>query len=286
MKYIILGKNERKGEVGNDSSQLEVYFELGWEVVGSRFDFIKMIKEQDMSNHIAVTSEDRTFFYSKIFENTISYDEFKKIQLNEEDEVDDWTLNKQFGKPNQFRFLDGNSFTAEDGRYCRYDEDYEEIFNGYDLSKSTIEKSEKYVVMNLRARDHASHKNYDNDYYSRFVNKIKKNVTENIYIVGYGAQKFCEENQCNYVDKLVDFVSLIKDKKRCVAFISQSTGTGVLSLTSCEVPIFWIDDGGHGEFTGKNAVLGGTCIHFYSDFLTVYLERTEKVSDEIISAIK
>jgi hypothetical protein len=43
MKYIILGKALNKGTINNDSSELSVYFELGWEVVGSRMDIIKQI---------------------------------------------------------------------------------------------------------------------------------------------------------------------------------------------------------------------------------------------------
>jgi hypothetical protein len=40
MKYIILSKNINKGIVGDDSSNLNSYFELGWEVVGSRVEFV------------------------------------------------------------------------------------------------------------------------------------------------------------------------------------------------------------------------------------------------------
>jgi hypothetical protein len=288
MKYIILGKSIKKGVSGDDASTLDVYFELGWEVVGSRFDFIKLLKTQDLSDCVAVTSEDRLFFYSKLFDNVISYNEFQKLNIADTDVVDDWTSTRLHGQHNQFSFLSANTFINDNGKYIRHDEDYEELFDGFDLSKSSIEKPDKYIVLGLRSRDHNNYKNFNNtdNFYKNLVKKIKSELTENIFVVGYGTESFCLENGCTYVDKLVDFVSLIKDKTRCISQISQSTGTVVLSFVCSEVPIHLLDNTGASDLLGNNAVLGGKCIQLCKDKIILYRQLDDKTIDKIIETDK
>ena len=68
MKYLILSKNVKKGIPGDDSRKLTEYFELGWEVVGSRIDFIADLNmgKIDRDNTTIVCIEDRMFFYEKV----------------------------------------------------------------------------------------------------------------------------------------------------------------------------------------------------------------------------
>jgi hypothetical protein len=288
MNYIILGKSIKKGISNDDSSSLSVYFELGWEVVGSRIDFIKLVKTRniDSNNYTAVTSSDRVFFYSKIFDNVISYDDFSKINVTSEDTVDDWTISKTPGGSNYFSFLDEKSFVGEDRKYIRYDEDYNEIFNGFDLSKVSIQKPEKYAVLGLRKRDHSSNKNFQPSFFENLVEKINKNLTTNVYVVGYGTEEFCKNTGCTYVEKLIDFVYLIKDKNRCVSYVTQSTGTAVLSLSSSEVPIHLLDHTGCSDLMGNNAVLGGKCIQFCKDEIFLYRTLNDEIIGKIINECK
>ena len=97
MNYIILGKALNKGTINNDSSELSVYFELGWEVVGSRMDIIKQINgnQLDIKNTTLVTVEDRKFMYEKIFPNVISYEKFLEVKTSD-DSVSDWTITRNF----------------------------------------------------------------------------------------------------------------------------------------------------------------------------------------------
>lgn len=261
MKYIILGKSLKKGVSGNDSGNLSTYFELGWEVVGSRIDFIKLLKTKKLSDCVAVTTSDRIFFYSKLFKNVISYEQFEKI-VTSKDIVDDWTSSKTSG--NYFSFIYEETFVDSNGKYVRYNEDYEEIFDGFDLSDVKIKKPEKYVVVGLRTRDHSNQKNFTNyiNFYDKIIEKIKEEVTLNIFVVGFGTEEFCEKHQCKYVDRLVDFVYLIKDKEKCIGQVTQATGTSLLSVICSEVPIHLLDTSLVAQLDGKNAVLGGKCIHF------------------------
>jgi hypothetical protein len=283
MNYVILGKSLKKGVSNDDSSSLSVYFELGWEVVGSRIDFIKLIKtgQINSNNYIAVTSSDRVFFYSKIFDKVISYEEFQKIEIKNEDIVDDWTALKTSGNSNCFSFLDAKSFVDSNGKYIRYYQDYNEIFDGFDLSNVSIQKPEKYIVLGLRTRDHANHKNFQPTFFENLICKLKEHITTNIFVVGYGTEEFSKKNGCVYVEKLRDFVYLIKDKNRCVSYITQSTGTALLSLICSEVPIHLLDHTGCSDLYGNNAVLGGKCIQFCKD--EIFLHRTLNI--ETLNAI-
>ena len=287
MHYIILGKNEKKGVSGNDSKELDQYFELGWELVSSRIDFIKLLKQKDLSNCTVVTCNDRKFFYTKLFDNVISYDDFKKINLAENDTVDDWPATRcSEGTDISFSFLNPKSFCSPDGRYIRHDEDFDEIFNGFDLTKSNVKKPNSYVVIGLRTRDHNAIKNYTNsiNFYNLLIERIKKEVTENIFIIGYGTESFCDQHKCTYIDKLDDFVSLIKDKERCKLQIFQATGTSQLALICSESTVHVLDPLRYADFNGNNAVLGAKCIQFCKGEVIPHYELSESVIDKIISS--
>jgi hypothetical protein len=278
MKYIILGKSLKKGTIGNDSSDLSVYFELGWEVVGSRIDIINLLASEniDTNNTTLVTTQDRKFMYSKFFDKTISYEDFLNVKTTN-DVIEDWTISRNF------RFLNAyNNFVDLDSKkYLHYDRDYDLIFNGYDIQNSTFNnQEEKFVVLALRYREHNSHKNAYNNLFEELVRKIKSNITKNIFVVGYGSESFCNQNDCVYIDKLVDYVSLIKDKN-CVTLISQSTGTLCLALTSSETHIQLIDHTRCSELNGDNAVLGGRCVHFFSNGISVHYDLNQNTIDNI-----
>lgn len=283
MKYIILGKSLKKGTLGDDSSDLSVYFELGWEVVGSRLDIINLINQNliDNSNTILVTSDDRKFMYTKFYKNTITYEEFLKIKKNEDD-VEDWTKNRNF------RFLNcyNNFVDLTTKKYFYYDRDYDLIFNGYDLSDSKYTNfDEDFVVLSLRFREHNSQKNANIETFNYLVQNLKKNITKNIFIVGYGSETFSKNNDCFYIERLVDYVSLIKNKK-CISLISQSTGTLCLALTSSSSHIQLIDHTKCSDIDGDNAVLGGKCVHFFSNGLTPYYNFDSNIADKILEKTK
>ena len=267
MKYIILGKALNKGTINNDSSELSVYFELGWEVVGSRMDIIKQINgnQLDIENTTLVTVEDRKFMYKSFYPKVISYEEFLNIKTSN-DIIDDWTINRNFSFLNAYDdYVD--KVTKE---YKYINRDFDTIFNGFNLSNSTLptNNEDRFIVLALRYRDHNSHKNADENFFSRMVEEIKSKITKNIYIVGYGSEKFSHKNECIYVDRLVDFVNLIKDKN-CISLISQSTGTVCLSFLCSVAPIHLLDHTKCSEINGDNAVLGGKCIHFYQNGMTL-----------------
>ena len=259
MKYIILSKNITEGKSGNDSGDLNRYFELGWESVGSRFDFISLYNQGlvDEKNVTAVAIEDRMFFYSKFFKNIISYDKFLSIELKNEDTVEDWPENCL----TKMKFQDVENFiNPETKKYYRYDEDKDLIFNGFDL-EDAINPDYPFITMCIRHRDHGSNRNSNINFYQDVVNSLKERY--NIFVVGKGNEEFCMRNGVTYVDRLKDYVSLIKNKK-CRALIAQSTGTALLAFTCADTDIYLVDHAGSSNITGIRAIYGGTPSQFCS----------------------
>lgn len=283
MKYIILSKDLNKGKVGDDSGNLSRYFELGWECIGSRFDFIAMYNRGEIQedNVTIVTIEDRMFFYTKFYKNVISYDQFLQLLnkgiITKEDIIDDWTINHK-----NLKFLNGKTFVnPENKKYYRYEEDRHLIFDGFDLSGS-ISPNCEFVVMCIRYRDWSSNRNSNINFYQNLVDKIKDKYQ--IFVVGKGNEDFCTRNSINYVDKLKDYVALIKNKN-CKGLICQSTGTAVLAFNCAEVDIHLIDHSRASEIHGINAVLGGTTSQFCSKKIIPYYNYNQETFNSIIKGI-
>lgn len=278
MNYIILGKSQKKGTITDDSSSLQIYFELGWEVVGSRIDIINLINSNkiDIENTTLVTTNDRKFMYTKFFPNVISTEDYNKLDKNNS-KIYDWTESLNF------RFLNAydNFVDPITKKYVNLERDYETLFNGFDLSESIYnDLDENYVVIAMRYREHNGHKNANEIFFKKLVHELKNVVTKKIFVVGYGSERFCEENNCIYVDRLVDYVSLIKNKK-CLSLIAQSTGTLCLALMCSNVHIQLLDHAKASEIHGDNAVLGGVCVQLCKSGITPYYT----LSDEIINSI-
>jgi hypothetical protein len=284
MNYIILGKATKKGTVNDDSADLSVYFELGWEVVGSRIDIINKInsKEIDFSNTTLVTLDDRKFMYTKFYDKVISFDEFNSIKLSSNDYVEDWPVKRNFSFLNAY-----NGFINNETKQLKtIDRDHDLLFDGYDLKGTIFESINKpYVVLALRYRDHNNYKNADETFFKNLVLEIRKNVCHKIFVVGYGSEKFCEENDCVYINRLVDYVFLIKNNL-CMSLIAQSTGTICLALMCSNTHIHLLDHSGCSELDGDNAVLGGRCVQLFKKGLTPYYTLSNEIIPDIIKNIK
>ena len=260
MKYLIVGKSVVAGTIENDSGKMHEYFELGWETVGSRFDVIALYNQGliDEENVTLVTTEDRMFFYTSFFKNVISWNEFCSCARHLTG-MEDWTENHMslgFCQPG----------FVKDGKYSRYKEDGELIFNGWDL-EGAINPQEPFLVLSIRKRAWCDNRNSDMSLYTDIVKRFKHKLP--IYVVGRGAEDFCDLHQINYVERLQDYVSLLKNKN-CASLISQATGTVAVAMTCAETDIHMIDPSGAGNIRGTNAVLGGTPVHFFTEQLYTY----------------
>lgn len=263
MKYLIVSKNEVSGSHRNDSGKLNEYFELGWEVVGSRFDVIAMHNKGmlDPSKVAIVTIKDRMFLYTSFYDNVISYEAFLNTFQKDKDEIiGDWPANHL-----DLHFCK-DTFADPQGNYVRQKEDGDLIRNGWDINRG-INPQEPFLVLAMRKRDWCDNRNTDISLFQRFVHKFRKHLP--IYVVGKGFEDFCSMNKINYLERLKDYVSLIKNEN-CISLIGQSTGTTLLALTCAETDIHVIDPTGASDVNSNNAVLGGKPCQFFTKELFVY----------------
>jgi hypothetical protein len=283
MKYIILGKGIKKGTINDDSSDLSTYFELGWEVVGSRIDIINYLQSNkiDVNELTLVTLEDRKFMYNSFYPNVISFDEYLKVKKNE-DSVEDWTITRNFSFLNAYN----NFVNPQTKELQNIERDYELLFNGYNLESSDYNYiKENYVVLALRYREHNSGKNADEIFFKDLVLKIKNQICDKVFVVGYGSEKFSTDNNCVYINRLVDFVCLIKNKN-CLSLVAQSTGTLCLALMSSNSHIHLLDHTKCSDLLGDNAVLGGKCVQLFTNGLTPYYTFSHDIIQPIVDKIK
>jgi hypothetical protein len=297
MRYIIAGKNTAAGVKGNDSADLGVYFELGWEVVGSRLDAIKLLKTGKLINDdtTIVTVEDRMFMYTSIFKNVISWIKFKEISndLGPNDTVEDWTETKPFSflNPNgDCEFWENNdSRPSSYSRYSRYEQDYEEITNGFTKNDHLLDhlsSDETFYVACLRFRDHCDFRSSPTEWWTVLLNRIASETNRRVFLIGHGSENFEKNDMMKHVPRLQDYVTLIQDP-RCRAVIAQSTGTCGLAFSASKAPVHWIDHANVSFIDENNAVMGGTCALFLKSPVYRYgsFDINEIGIDKILSRI-
>lgn len=286
MRYLILGKNISRGVRNDDSGALNKYFELGWELVGSRVDFIRKINENPtyLQDTTVITPSDRVFFYSLFAPRVESSEVFfaEKIkQLNPQDEIEDWTESQKFA------FLNARNFVSENsGEYLYVRQDSSLIRDGFDLSKVSINTIDKkpFVVISLRFRDHASRRNSAPRKAIKLVSELQKNGIQNIYIFGRGSERIARKVNATFISRLDEFVFLIKHND-CLGLIGQSSGPIVLALMSTSKLICIIDQTGAADLEGNNAVLGGKCIQFGGGKIRKFSSIKRKERKEITSLL-
>jgi hypothetical protein len=270
MRYLILGKNLARGVLNDDSAALNEYFELGWELVGSRIDLIRNLNSDAgyLNNTTIVTPYDRMFFYTKFTKNVESSEIFflqKFNKLNPSDIVEDWTESLHFN------FLTDGFVSKENGLYKFAQEDSSLIRDGFDLNKVKIQpgKGIPFVVISLRFRDHVAKRNSAPKKVIKLIKKLQKNGVKEIYIFGRGAEQVAEAVKATFISRLDEFVFLIKHDN-CLGLIGQSSGPMVLALMTTPHLVCIIDPTGAADLNGNNAVLGGKCIQFGGGRITKF----------------
>jgi len=282
MRYLILGKNIARGVRNDDSGALNKYFELGWELVGSRVDFIRKVKEDPtyLQDTTVVTPSDRMFFYSLFAPRVESSEVFfaEKInQLNSQDEIEDWTESQKF------TFLNAKNFVSEaSGEYLYASQDSSLIRDGFNLGNVslTFVDTKPFVVISLRFRDHASRRNSAPRKAAKLVTELRKIGIQNIYIFGRGSELIAQKVNATFISRLDEFVFLIKHVN-CLGVIGQSSGPIVLALMSTPKLICIIDQTGAADLEGNNAVLGGRCIQFGGGKIRKFSSIKRKDREEI-----
>lgn len=273
--FIITAKCDNPGTANDDSGDMNKYTELGWEIVGTRLDCIRMLQNGIVSrNDTVVTHADRAFLYSKIF-NVVPWDEFKEQPRPEK--VFDLAAGCMIQKPNEnpmipisrptfmglVDFLEEGPGAVPYKKYRFLSDDYGYI-RALDLvDVEPLINNKPFVCMGIRARGHSAHRNSPKDYWVDMIGKISDRWAS-VFVVGKGSEEFCQKDNVYYVDRLQIFASLLCHNK-CEALIGSGTGTMLMAFCCTKAPVCMIDHTGgvlRDGYATNNPINGGRCCNF------------------------
>jgi hypothetical protein len=212
--YIISGNHYSKGILGDDSSTLNQYWELGWECGVSNI-YIKQLLSQGKlnSNDTVVTRSGREFFYSSVFDNVIDWETFCQLNIDKSHIVSIPDM-LDISKLLEYDYLNVNKDLV-----CNFDLN-DNIEKEYNIT-------DKFMIYCVRLRDHGSYRNADINVTSQLINLFISDGYK-VFIVGQGAEFLEEKLDVTYVD-LKDYASLLASKycKFCI-----STLSGIIHLAN------------------------------------------------------
>lgn len=254
MNYIIVGKNIKSGSIDDDSSDLQKYFELGWEIVTTRLKLILMLKNKEINvNDTIVTFSDRAFLYTNLFKNVIDYKYYLKIK-NKNNTIDLVSKRREILK-NKKIYKDIWQYKGD-------------VLN---VNYSNFDISEKFIGLLVRKRSHAAIRNINDDYNYKFLNQAKiKNIK--VFVFGMGSEYLCDNKNSFHVG-LRDWASLMHNKN-CMCITGGTSGGLMLGQVCCTNKMLIID---HNKIM-KNKKLSklqhplyaGKCVHFSNVPLKYY----------------
>jgi len=274
MKKMIIncGLTPKKGTLSDDSGNLSEYFELGWEMVGSRMDVIRWLNEGKITkDHTILTSEDRKFMYSNIFDNVSSDMSLIGDSLN------------LAGWPNParhtFQFYNNETFSDSlNSKYKHLKKD-KLLLETFDYSDVDILPTNKFVGLCLRYRNHLSYRNAKEEYWEEVMKEYSR-LGYTVYVVGAGSEKYDGflDNNVIHINKLKNW-AFISSHKLCKGILGSGTGTKLVAYFSARngVPISTIDDNGLERNNQNNAILGGPCVAFKDSCYTIRVGKESNI---------
>jgi hypothetical protein len=202
------------GSINNDSSDLNRYTELGWELYSCRLQLIDLCQlgQLEKNDVTVVTHRDRFFLYDKMFP-VIDFSDFVKSNIPNEDVVD--LVAGMAG------FIDRNQWKPF---YKNFDRDRELIlnFNYSNISgKFTVDKP--FVCILARFREHAAGRNVSGDYLNKVINFLKdKGIA--VFVFGKMAEESLQNKNATYVN--INEACYLMSQEQCkFLFGSMSGGT-------------------------------------------------------------
>lgn len=203
--YIISGGYDSKGTYDDDSSDLNKYYELGWEVVVSNVYIKSLLDENKISkDDVIVTKKDRKFIYSSVFTNVIDWDTFKLKNISSDEII----------KIDYSNILETFNFSKIN----------KELICNFNLNKNIEEKyniNGNFICYCLRLRKHCEYRNSSVDVAKSVIKKLVDDFGIKVFVVGNDAEFLCDGDNVINVG-LQDFASLINSKycKSCISKLS------------------------------------------------------------------
>lgn len=227
MKYIICAKEYRDGTSTDDiDSPLQVT-EIATELVITRLYCIMLLQEGKISiKDTVVTSSDRRCLYSSIFENVMTFKEFRD-EVWPEDEVIDLLVG------NTFNSLAGGAVGSRKipylPKYQNWERDKDYITN---ITLNTLENydvSKKFVCILIRLRKAWPEKNLGEAYWKELIQNLEDKGIK-VFVFGKEVDKFATD-KTQFIPSFQDWCSII-NHENCQTVVSTISG-GVYPVFIC-----------------------------------------------------
>lgn len=211
MKYIICAKEVYEGTSTSDVANPTMVTEIATELIITRLYCIDLLKQGKISKHdTIVTGRDRKCLYEGLFDNVISWKEFKG-----EGEIIDLL------EPNLFRRLSGGIVDLRlipyKPFYQNWERDKNEILNLKRSSLTEYDLTKPFTCLVIRKRSAWSEKNLSDEYWFDLISRL-----ENPLVFGRETEIFCQ-GKAQYIKSFQDWCSIV-GHPNCKEIISTISG--------------------------------------------------------------
>jgi len=276
-KYILASKSERSGKIGDDYTRgfnPNEYLELGHELNMTYLQVKKLYMKGliDDSDTI-VTKSGREFLYTSVFKKVISYENFKKLNIESSKIIDLIPNSRKLLNEN---FIMINNYPIE---YKYYDV-YKDIMTDVEFCDvKNIHENKKYVIICIRKRDHDNKRNMSDELANYILNNLVDKY-EKIFIFGQSIENFENLPQIKCIN-LQEYASLSNNELCDFILCSISGNIQISSLFSKTKLVITLDlCGTHLEDlkilykpNEYSNIIKKTFGPWYSDAEFVYVER-------------
>tara|TARA_R110000851_G_scaffold116894_4_gene243364 strand:- start:340 stop:1194 length:855 start_codon:yes stop_codon:yes gene_type:complete len=239
MRYIICAKEEFSGDSTSDFADPKVVTEIATELIYTRLYCIMKLKEGVISkNDTVVTASDRLCLYDKIFDNVISWGDFKKLNVAVEYKLDllEPSIHNSIATTPP-----SNSVLPFLPFYRNWERDKNEITN---ISLSPLDRydtSKEFVCLLIRLRGAWPEKNLSKDYWVNLIRDFESKGIK-VFVFGKETESYATEKTQN-IPTFQEWCSII-NHENCKAVISTVSGGvyPVFILGSPEMRLIIIDN--------------------------------------------
>lgn len=261
MKYVIVSKNEVSGTSKQDLANPLMMTEIATELVITRLYLINLLQTfgVDKSDTI-VCNPERSCLYTNIFDNVISWDEFKVLSTTPGIQVIDLL------EHNMFNQLAGGSVEQRLIPYLPFYRNYErdkELISNVDFSNlKDYNLTKPFVGLVIRKRAAWNEKNMTDEFWTNIIEMLTKNGID-VLVFGKEADIFCTNDKVQYVENFQDWCSIVKHPN-CKHISSTMTGAvyPLLIFGNPECKMTIIDNTNLMSIHGNDPSFYHPCINF------------------------
>ncbi len=200
--YIIVSKDEFAGTFDSDVANPLLVTEIATELVITRLYLIDQLNAGRLRDDcIIVCAEERRFLYTNLFENVVTYQKFKKLNIPKKNIID--LLGVRF-----FERLAGgkvkNRLIPYLPFYRNWDRDKFAIRNIEEVNMDHLDLSKPFVVLVIRMRGAWPDKNLPEEFWRALISLMSDSKVP-VLVFGKGAEIYCNGTNVTYISTLQEW---------------------------------------------------------------------------------